>query len=240
MSDAYTVEDGAKAATRMIRNGVPQDEIRSLLATELSADGANQALTFAKLRETAASRFEDPWDLWFDEQGLRYATPDVVARARADRLSAFGDSVCDVACGVGIQLAFLGQVFEEAHGIELDPDRAQLAEKNVATLKAGAQVHVGDCLDPDMREEIGHADVVFCDPARDAQADKRIFDDLSPDPRKVLETWTQGTQAWCLELPPMMPPERVHEQIQGELVYTSLNGDLNRLAVYGGEAAEVE
>lgn len=237
-SDEYTVEMGAKAATRMVKNAVPRDEIVALLREELSKREAEEAYEVARLRNKATDRFEDPFDLWFDEAGLRYATPDTVARARAQRLAQHGDTAVDLACGAGIQLVFLAEAFDEVWGIEIDPDRAELAERNLAARDLEAEVIVGDCLDPGLGETIGQVDVLICDPARDAQADQRILDDLAPDPRRVLERWQAGAHAWCIELPPMMPPERVAKDLEGELEYTSLNRDLNRLAVYGGQAAQ--
>ncbi len=239
-SDDYTVEMGAKAATRMVKNAIPRDEIVSLLREELSKKEAEQADEVARLRNKATDRFEDPFDLWFDEAGLRYATPDTVARARAQRLAEHGDTAVDLACGAGVQLVFLAEAFDEVCGIEIDGGRAKLARRNLAARGVEAEVIVGDCLDPRLREEVGPVDVLVCDPARDARADERILDDLAPDPRKVLEGWQEGAHAWCIELPPMMPPERVAKDLDGELEYTSLNRDLNRLAVYGGQAAEVE
>lgn len=239
-SDDYTVEMGAKAATRMVKNAVPRDEIVALLREELSKKEAEEAYEVARLRNKATDRFQDPLDLWFDEAGLRYATPDTVARARAQRLAEHGDTAVDLACGAGIQLVFLAEAFDQACGIEIDPGRAELARRNLTTRDLEAEVIIGDCLDPGLREEIGPTDVLVCDPARDARADERILDDLAPDPRKVLDRWQEGAQAWCIELPPMMPPERVAKDLDGELEYTSLNRDLNRLAVYGGQAAEVE
>ncbi len=206
-----------------------------LLRSELSNAHTDQAYELARLRKKASERFEDPWELWFDEQGLRYATPDTVARARAQRLSPMGERVVDVACGVGIQLAFLAQAFDEAVGIERDPDKAALAERNLAALGVEAEIIVADALDPSIVDDVGDVDVVVCDPARQPEADRRVFDDLSPDIRKVHAQWGENAHAWCYELPPMMPPERVHEVLEGECEYTSLNGELNRLAVYGGE-----
>lgn len=239
-SDDYTVEMGAKAATRMVSNAVPRDEIVALLREELSKKEAEEAYEVARLRNKATDRFEDPLDLWFDEAGLRYATPDTVARARAQRLAKHGDTAVDLACGAGIQLVFLAEAFDQAWGIEIDPGRATLARRNLEARGLDAEVLPGDCLDPEIREEIGQVDVLVCDPARDARADERVLDDLAPDPREVLDLWQEGTRAWCIELPPMMPPERVAKDLDGELEYTSLDRDLNRLAVYGGQAAEVD
>jgi hypothetical protein len=230
--DDYTLADAAAAATRMLKHKVSDAEIKDLLPEHYQDD----AFEIARLRNQASERFEDPWELWFDDQGLRYATPDVVARARADRLADHGDVAIDPACGVGIQLAFLARRFEEAAGVELDPDRAELAHRNLAALDADAEILVADALDPDTRAPLPDPDVVVCDPARDPEAERRTMDGLSPDLREIHETYTADASAWCYELPPMIERDRVREVVDGELEYTSLNGDLNRLALYGGEA----
>lgn len=234
--DEYTLADAAAAATRMLRHKVPGAEIKDLLPEEFRED----AWLLARLRKKASERFEDPWELFFDEQGLRYATPDTVARARAERLAPYGDRAVDVACGAGIQLAFLAERFDEAVGVEMDPAKAELARRNLEALGQDAQVIVGDCLDPGIHEEVGSADVVVCDPARAPEAEERDFEGLSPDIRAVHDRWGADAQATCYELPPMMAPETVHPVLSGECEYTSLSGDLNRLAVYGQRARRTD
>ncbi len=234
--DDYTVTDAAAAATRMLRHRVPDAEIKDILPEPMR----EEAWRLARLRKKASERFEDPWDLFFDETGLRYATPDTVARARAERLAEHGDTAVDVACGVGIQLAFLAQRFDRAVGVELDPDKAALAERNLEAYGVDAEVLVADALDAAVRESVGDVDVVVCDPARAPKADERDFEGLSPDIREVHEAWGDTATATCYELPPMMGPEKVHPVLPGECEYTSLAGDLNRLAVYGGTARETD
>jgi hypothetical protein len=236
--DEYTLADAAAAATRMLKHKVSDAEIKDLLPEHYQDD----AFAIARLRNKASDRFEDPWKLWFTEQGLRYATPDRVARARAQRLEGFGDVAVDPACGVGIQLAFLARTFEQAVGIERDEETAELAERNLQALgaEAEAEVVVADALDPGARDRVPDPDVVVCDPARDPEAERRTLDDLSPDLGKIHARYAEDAQAWCYELPPMIDPDRVREAFKAELAYTSLNGDLNRLAIYGGQAREAD
>ncbi len=232
--DTYTVDDAAAAATRMLRHGVPDTEIKDLLPDEMQ----QEAWTLARLRKKASQRFQDPWELFFTEQTLRYATPDTIANARAQRLKDHGTTAIDVACGAGIQLAYLAHHFDHATGIELDPDTARLARKNLDALDADARIVTGDALDETLQDEIGPADVIFCDPARAPEAPQRDLDSLSPDIRRIHEAWSQDANAYCYELPPMMDPQRVHDALPGEHEYTSLNGDLNRFALYGGTAEQ--
>lgn len=233
--DDYTVADAAQAATRMLRHKVSDAEIKDLLPEHFQ----EEAFRLARLRKQASERFEDPWELWFDEQGLRYATPDVVARHRAKRLGAHGDVAVDPACGVGIQLAFLAREVDRATGAELDPDTAEFARRNLAALEAEATVVVGDSLETGTRAQLPDPEILVCDPARDPEAEERTLDGLSPDLRAIHDAYAARARAWCYELPPMIDPERVRSAFEGELAYTSLNGDLNRLALYGGQAAEV-
>lgn len=234
--DSYTWIDAANAATRMLRNDVPGAEIKELLPDDMQED----AWRLAQLRRKASERFEDPWHLFFDAEGLRYATPDTVARARAQRLAEHGDRAVDVACGVGIQLAFLAETFDHAIGIELDPAKAALARQNLEAYGVDAEIIVQDALDPDLPDQVGDIDVVMCDPARAPTAEKRDFEGLSPDIRDVHEAWGENANAFCYELPPMMTPDRVQPVLPGETEYTSLDHELNRLAVYGGQAQQTQ
>jgi protein-L-isoaspartate O-methyltransferase len=234
--DEYTVADAAAAASRMLRHGVSDAEIKDILPEEYRED----AFELARLRKKASERFEDPWELFFDGQGLRYATPDTIARARAQRLAEFGDKAVDLACGVGIQLAFLAEVFDEAIGVEIDEDTAKRARRNLGALDHEGTIFVGDCLDRAVRDEVGAVDVIVCDPARGPEAEERRIGDLSPDLRDVHERWADEATAYCYELPPMIDPDHVREQFDAELEYTSLNRDLNRLALYGQQAKRVD
>ncbi len=232
--DDYTLADAAAAATRMLKHGVSDAEIKDLLPEHYRED----AFELARLRKRASERFEDPWDLWFDEQGLRYATPDVVAKARASRLAAFGSVAVDPACGVGIQLGFMAGTFEQAAGAEIDPETIALARRNLQALGVKAQIVQGDCLEADTQAQLPAPDVLICDPAREAEADERTLEGLAPDLREVHKAYADTAAAWCYELPPMIDPELLSEHFTGELEYTSLNLDLNRLALYGGEAQQ--
>ncbi|HEC94542.1 MAG TPA: SAM-dependent methyltransferase [Thermoplasmatales archaeon] len=188
----------------------------------------------AKCRIKAKKKFGELADkLFFDEEGLRYATPPVVARYRAERLKC--KRIADVSCGVGVQLIFFSKYAEYAVGVERNPFRAELARLNAAAMDCNnLAVMKGDAFDKKIIEKLD-VDCVFSDPSRLPQEKIRRLETLQPNPIKIYRLYHEKTSRIAFELPPQISQENII--IEGEKEYTSLDFRLNRLALYTGELA---
>lgn len=82
--------------------------------------------------------------LWQPKAGYR-AGIDPVLLAASVRASA-GDHVLDLGCGAGAALFCLGRRVPELelHGLEIQPDYADLARKNAVANDLSAEIHLGD------------------------------------------------------------------------------------------------
>lgn len=191
----------------------------------------------AKYRIRAKDKFGELADkLYFDEWGLRYSTPRLIARYRAERLKC--NTIADISCGVGAQLLFFAEVCDKVYGVEIDKKRALYARLNVKALGLNnVEIIKGDAFSDDVVNRIRDADVYFSDPSRPPEEKVRNVDNLEPNPLKVFEKYKDVGDV-AFELPPQMPPSRV--SLEGEKEYTSLNFKLNRLALYTGELANSE
>ncbi|RLG38966.1 MAG: SAM-dependent methyltransferase, partial [Candidatus Alkanophagales archaeon] len=87
-------------------------------------------------------------------------------------------------------------------------------------------------------QRLEDAEVVFSDPSRPPGEKVRTIENLQPSPLKIVEKYRKTTENLAFELPPQMPPARVGRWLSGEKEYTSLNFQLNRLALYMGALAE--
>ena len=194
----------------------------------------NMVFEIAKCRIKARKKFGELADkLFFDEEGLRYSTPPMVAEYRAKRLRC--KSVADVSCGVGVQLLFFSKHAEHTLGVEKNPFRLELARLNAFALGCdNVSLMQRDALDERLAKELD-ADCVFSDPARPAGEKVRKLETLQPNPVEVYRLYQVKTGRIAFELPPQISRENI--VIDGEKEYTSLNFRLNRLALYTGELA---
>lgn len=229
------LEEQIEFALNKIRMGYDREKItESLKGGILSPE---EIYEVARNRIRAKEKFGSLNSrLFFDDTGLRYSTPAIVAEYRAKRLKC--DSIADISCGVGAQLIFFARECEKAIGVEIDRRRAKLAWLNTLSMNLdNVEIFAADALSYEVIKKID-AEVIFSDPSRPPEEKIRTFRGLEPPPEKVLERYSDVTTKFAFELPPQMPPERI--PIKGEKEYTSLNFRLNRLALYCNELAECE
>jgi len=221
-------------ALNLIRKGYSKEKIlKKLKRGKLPPEDIYEV---ARCRIKAKEKFGELAEkLYFDESGLRYSTPKIVAEYRADRLKC--ETIADVSCGVGAQLIFFAMKCNKAYGVEIDKKRALYAKLNAKALGLkNIEIITGDALSDDVVEKVKDADIVFSDPARPPEEEIRTLESLQPNPIQIHEKYHRVTENIAFELPPQMPPERI--PLEGEKEYTSLNFKLNRLALYMGELAE--
>ncbi len=226
------MEDYIKLTVEMIRRGYDERKIRSKLPWEM----ADEIIEIARARIRAKDKFSRS-DLWMDMEGLRYATHEIVAQYRAERVKP--ESIADVSCGIGIQLIFFARYASEAYGVDIDRRKLFYAEKNAEKYGVREKIRFihGDSLSPEIVEQI-NADVIFSDPARPPQMPERRLEDLLPSPLQVYETYRHKTDAFIFDLPPQIRREKI--PWKGEFEYIDLFGALNRLTFYFEPLAKAE
>jgi len=194
-------------------------------------------LEVARARIKAKDKFSRN-DLWFNLEGLRYATHEAVADYRGKRLKEQGiKSIADVSCGVGIQLIFFAKHGIRSVGVDIDPIKIEFARRNAEKYGVKVEFMVGDSLSPEVVEKID-ADVIFSDPARPPEVPERNLEDLLPSPLKVYEAYKKRVDAFIFDLPPQIRREKV--PWEGEFEYIDLFGHLNRLTFYTEPLAKAE
>ncbi|ASJ13961.1 methyltransferase [Thermococcus radiotolerans] len=226
-------EEQVQLAVEMIRRGLDERKLRAKLGEEWEL-----IAEIARARIRAKDKFSRN-DLWMDLEGLRYATHEVVAKYRAERLRELGiKSIADVSCGIGIQLIFYAMKVERAYGIDIDPLKVEFARRNAERYGVhNIEFINADSLSRDTIERID-AEVIFSDPARPPEMPERRLEDLLPSPLEVHEAYKSKTDAFIFDLPPQMRRERV--PWRGEFEYIDLFGALNRLTFYTEPLARVE
>ena len=179
--------------------------------------------------------FEKP--LYSDKDGIRFATPKVVAQYRAKRLKC--KTLADISCGIGGQTIFFAKECDFVYAVEIDPKKIEYARRNCELHDIdNVEFICGDALSPEVIEQIPKVDVIFSDPARPAQEDKRKVMSLEPGIPNVISAYSNKSDNFAFEAPPQMPPERI--QFECEREYLSLDGQLNRLTLYFGDLNQCE
>ncbi|KAA0001259.1 MAG: SAM-dependent methyltransferase [Thermoplasmata archaeon] len=224
------IEKELEKVVELIRKGYQRDFIKEEISGVYF--GKDKIFEIAKCRIKAEKKFGKIAEkLFFDEEGLRYATPPEIADYRAKRLN--GNVIADICCGVGLQLIYFSKYSKKAIGVEMDRTRAKLAKLNLLAMNIeNVEIIEGDALKIFSKID---ADCIFCDPSRQPEEKERKFETLTPNPLKVYEIYRKKTDKIAFELPPQIRKEKI--KIEGEKEYTSLNFDLNRLALYTGSLA---
>lgn len=170
--------------------------------------------------------------LFSDKDGMRFATPEEVARYRAKRLKC--NTIADISCGIGGQTIYFAKECEKVFAIEIDPKKIEYARKNCRQLGIDNVAFIcADALSPEAIGSLPELDVVFSDPARPPSENRRDINSLQPSIPEVMDAYRDKTSNFAFEAPPQLRPERINFDCEKE--YLSLDGKMNRLDLYFGD-----
>lgn len=172
--------------------------------------------------------------LFFTEEDIRWATPEIVADYRAERLKC--KIIADLGCGIGFQTFAFAKTCQKIYAVEIDERKLELAKKNAQILGLKNIVFIcGDALDSKVVNQIKEVEIIFCDPERLAGEEERKIETIQPDIKKLLEIYSKVTDKMALEFPPQIKKIDFGGNFDCEKEYLSLNGNLNRLNLYFGK-----
>jgi SAM-dependent methyltransferase len=207
-----TDEGQALLAAASTAAGTPL-QVQKGLREHADADRVAAALGQVELRRRAAAKLgEDAARMYFTRDGLEQATRSTVARHRASRVVLAGPSVVDLTCGIGGDLVAFARAGLTTAGIDRDPLRVEMARANLAALRLGGAVEVGDALELD----VSPFATAYVDPARRG-ARGRTFraDDWTP-PWTFVESLL--THRACAKVAPGIPHSLVPDDVEAEWV----------------------
>ncbi len=166
-------------------------------------------------------------------ENKRFATPEVVGRYRAERLSC--DTIVDLCSGFGFQSFAFAKTCKQVIAVEKNADAVGLARKYAEKLGIKNITFIcGDVLSPDVYRKIAlleHApNAIFCDPERAPAEKERTLETIQPNIKELLELYGKITPNIAIELPPHIS----NTAFDAEYEYLSLDSALNRLTLYFG------
>lgn len=203
------------------------------LRRELSPEQAGAALTLARLRERAASKFSRAGGMYFTPEALEQASGEIIAGWRARRFAEAGYvRVADLGCGIGgdtLALAALPGV--GVVGLDCDPLRLRLARANVRAYGRDAGWLAADLLDPLPLRGVPAA---FFDPARRDEG-RRAFSvrDYQP-PLDTIRAW--AFDALAVKLSPGVALDELspYTGAGAGVEFISVTGELKEAVLWTG------
>ena len=173
--------------------------------------------------------------LFYTEEDLRWATPEIVADYRAERLKC--KIIADIGCGIGLQTFSFAKVCPKVYAVEIDSRKLELAKKNAAALGLKNITFIlGDALNEKIIKKISDAEIIFCDPERLPEEEERKKESISPNLDRFLALYSVITSKIAVEFPPQIKSL----SYEAEREYVSLHGQLNRLTLYFGGLKKAE
>ncbi len=219
----------------LIRKGFGANEVQKTMS--LGKKEAAIIFELAHSRINLKGKFQN-WDmLWMDQYLSRYSTPEHVCRYRAQRIQGF--KVIEAGAGAGMQGIFLSQTNQSTICVEVQPERYRMAKLNSFEYRTGKIRFLhGDIYALSKDFEIDEDTVIFSDPARPPNEQKRTMDTLIPSPLALSKVFGERTKNFVFDLPPQMEWNEI--SIDGEKEYLSIDGNLNRLTLYCGSLKSSE
>lgn len=155
-------------------------QIQAQLRREFADDLVRAALLIHELRLRGRDRFSRAEQMWFDRRGFEQATPERVARHKAQR---FCGSVIDLCCGIGMDaVALAGSPrVSGVTAVDLSPAACLMAGFNADVYEVGDRMTT---IEGDARDFLLAGDaLVHIDPDRRPSGDRRVrrLEDYQPD-----------------------------------------------------------
>ena len=178
-------------------------------------------LTFALEQIAGRQKAKTKLPSWAETEGIIYpphlsmeqCSSEQTARYKA---SIIGDRalVVDLTAGFGVDLAFISQGFKRAVHVERQPQLCAISSENYQLLGLNhIEVVCGDGID--YLHQLGHADLIFMDPARRDEHGGRTYGiaDCTPNVLELRDELLEKADRVMLKLSPMLDWRKAVEDL---------------------------
>ncbi len=222
-----SIERKIRTVVKFIRKGYNCKKIEKKIKIR---NGIDEICEIAKLRIRARDKFSVT-NLYFDEYGLRYSTPEIVGQYRANRIKE--KTIADLSCGVGLQAIFYSFTNKEVLGIDISKKRIKYAKLNAKAYNANNIRFISEnSLTKEIYSMVRDYDILYSDPARNETEKERSLESLLPPPLKIMEIHGKERN-YVFDLPPQISLKKIPKTWGKEFI--SINGRINRFTAYIGD-----
>ncbi len=235
LEDIDRMIDVVDRGWELLSTGRRAENVRAVISNQVDQESDTDLVMDVLLtRRRSKGKFTNWERLYFTSSGLRWATPEVAAEHCAGRMEC--ERIVDLACGQGGQIIAFSSRCSEVVAIDRDPVNLFMAHLNCIAVGAdNVDLICGDSLSEGVSDRVGDVDHAFCDPARPPGSEERRFSELLPDPREVIERYSDRVKGFCFEVPPYLSLDKI--TFPCEVEYVSIDGRINRLNLYTGDLA---
>ncbi len=210
-------------------------QVLERLRRDTSADLCRAAVSLHDCRQAAQEKFGNlAHGMMFDSQALQMASSGPVAAHRATRF-ATGESVADIACGIGGDCLALAQRGRVAAS-DLDPVRVWMARHNAEWAGVGHHVVVtqADACSPAAR-----CASLFADPARRSDGGRRVRhgNDYSPSLEQIVALRSR-VRCLAIKVSPALDEAQLPATAE-EVEYVSWRGQCREAVLWFGATESV-
>ena len=222
------MENAIELCEKLIRRGFSREKIIARIKKKFPHLDSEEIYEIAKSRIKMKDKYTIH-SLYFDTIGLRYSTPELVGRYRAERIK--NTTIADVSCGAGMQAIFFSFTNREVLGIDINARRIKYAILNAKAYHAkNIKFIIGNAFNEGIIKIAKKYEIIFSDPARPEREIERNLDSLKPPPLKIMKKY--GEKNYIFDLPPQISMEKLPDSWEKE--YISINGEISRLTTYTG------
>lgn len=206
-------------------------QVQGRLRERFPPELVRMALEVAALRRRAEGKFTRAERLWLTRQGLEQATPEAVARHKADRFAAASgnDPVWDLCCGIGGDAIALAQV-RSVVAVDADPAQLLRTRLNAAVYGVEARVQTvqADVTTLDLTGRLVHVD-----PDRRSRGERTLRLERVSPPLGWLQELTHRARGGAIKVSPASNFGGKFPAAEVELV--SLQGECKEATIWFGE-----
>ena len=224
--------------SELLKKGMAKEDIKKFLAKK-KVSCSEEEIEKERLNIKGREKFSEPEKMSFSAEDLRFATPEIVAEYRAERIT--GKIIADLCCGIGSQSIAFAKKFSKVYAIDKDSRKIECAKANAKAFGIeNIEFICADVFADSTIKLISDADAIFCDPERAPEEAERKLESI-PFVELICRKYSKITKNIAIELPPQLTPDKIDSRKYScEKEYLSLKGKLNRLDIYFGELKKCE
>jgi 16S rRNA G966 N2-methylase RsmD len=204
---------------RYITENAHQDAARLMLQAGRHPD-LPVALLVQQIQARQKARYKLP--TWYRHPAIRYPANLSVEQSSSEKTAAYkaglvgGNTLVDLTGGFGIDSFFFTQQFQQVFYVERQSELAQVAEHNAQVLGAGnIRFYQGEASEF-LATFPGRADVIYLDPARRNQANRKVhlLEDCEPDILHLLPLLLSKSRQVFIKTSPMLDIHLALQQLR--------------------------
>ena len=223
------MDENIEDIKEMIKKGYDKNYILKMINNEEMYE-----IAYSRILAKQKLSFSDR--VYADIEGIKTATPELIAEYKAKRLKT--DIIADLSCGIGVQTLYFSKYSDYVYAVDVNKKRLEFTKKNAELFDKNNIEYVNkSAYDSYTINHVKNASIIFSDPARSKSQQTLLLENLSPHPIKIIDLY-QEHENLAFDVPAQIPEERLNFDCEKEFV--SIDGEILRQSLYLGNLKKCE